>query len=155
MDVQTLAAHEGQALEKDISDRQGDSDFGDVTITEAARGRNDQREVALSSHDSPFGGRRVARDRSLDSSYNKYLSIDSALEAVNETKTMVADVTNALDLIMQRLDYLESRLDEHEQPNQDEGDPELGDENPADKGKGIDPRNWGNVDIPNDDISKF
>ena len=123
VDIQTPAAHKGQALEKEIAEIQGigDSDFGDDTITEPVCGQNDQRGVAPSNHGSPLGGRRVARDHSLDSSYNKYVSIDKAFEAVNDTKLMVAGVTNALD-------YLESRLDKREIEDPQEG-PEDGDKN--------------------------
>ncbi|KAF8974166.1 hypothetical protein BDZ97DRAFT_1911380 [Flammula alnicola] len=94
--------------------------------------------------------------------------IRKAMKAVSESKAQVDVLLPFMDAILNRLDYLEGKYskpaeslgDQGSEPNGDEeseGYPEIEYQDdraePSDKGKGTDPREWGNVNIPEADLN--
>src|SRR5260221_11604046 len=99
-----------------------------------------RRVRARSPHCLLFLRNRVTRDLSLDSGYKRYHvedDVQTAWHAVYETKTMVSNVNNTLEIIMRRLDYLEDKNVQIKVPNH-EGDNCSEDPNPLAKGKDVD-----------------
>jgi hypothetical protein len=86
-------------------------DLGDEHEIIELRGRNDQCGDVVTEGHGNVPTRRAPRDLSLDSGYQRYNVADevqTAWQAVAETKSMVSDVNTTLQMIMRRLDYLEN-----------------------------------------------